>query len=207
MGRERELELLLDGFERAKEGRGQVFSIVAEAGIGKSRLAHEFRKAVDNEDLAFLEGRCLSYGRGMAYRPVIEILKSIFDIQEGDEEEGIIRKAREGLKALHGDEQTHLPYLLELLSVKDSGIDKILLTPDARKNRIVEAFQWILLKKAQNRPLVILFEDLHWMDKSSEDTLRPFLEVVPGARVLIILTSVPILFPLGGPSPTTAKSP
>ncbi len=102
------------------------------------------------------------------------------------------------MKALHGDEQTHLPYLLELLSVKDSGIDKILLTPDARKNRIVEAFQWILLKKAQSRPLVILFEDLHWMDKSSEDTLRPFLEVVPGTRVLIILTYRPDFIPAWG---------
>ncbi len=191
VGRERELRLLLDGFERANEGRGQVFSIVAEAGIGKSRLAHEFRKAVANEELTFLEGRCLSYGRGMAYHPVIEILKSSFDIQEGDEEGEINRKVREGLKALQVDEETQLPYLLELLSIKDSGIDKILLTPDARKNRIVEAFKWFLLKKAGSRPLVILFEDLHWMDKSSEDTLRSFLEVVPGARVLLILTYRP----------------
>ncbi len=78
VGRERELELLLDGFERAKAGRGQAFSIVAEAGIGKSRLLYEFRKAVSSEDITFLEGRCLSYGRGIAYHPVIDVLKSNF---------------------------------------------------------------------------------------------------------------------------------
>ena len=84
IGRERELELLLDGFERVKEGRGQAFSIMGEAGVGKSRLLYEFRKAIVNEDVTFLEGKCLSYGRGMAYHPIIDILKSNFDIQEGD---------------------------------------------------------------------------------------------------------------------------
>jgi class 3 adenylate cyclase len=66
VGRERELELLLDGFERSKTGRGQAFSIVAEAGVGKSRLLYEFRKAVSSEDVIFQEGKCLSYSRGVA---------------------------------------------------------------------------------------------------------------------------------------------
>jgi hypothetical protein len=71
VGRERELELLLDGFERSKEGRGQAFSIMAEAGVGKSRLLYEFRKAVANEDVTFLEGKCLSYSRGgRSMRPI-----------------------------------------------------------------------------------------------------------------------------------------
>ena len=80
VGRERELELLLDGFERAKGGRGQAFSIVSEAGIGKSRLLYEFRKAVVSADVMFLEGRCLSYSSGVAYHPVIDILKANSDI-------------------------------------------------------------------------------------------------------------------------------
>jgi len=75
IGRERELELLLDGFERAKLGKGQAFSIISEAGVGKSRLLYEFRKAVADEDVNFLEGKCLSYSRGVAYHPVIDILK------------------------------------------------------------------------------------------------------------------------------------
>ena len=73
VGRERELELLLDGFQRAKLGKGQAFSIISEAGVGKSRLLYEFRKAVANEDVNFLEGKCLSYSRGVAYHPVIDI--------------------------------------------------------------------------------------------------------------------------------------
>jgi class 3 adenylate cyclase len=70
VGRERELELLLDGFERSKTGRGQAISIMAEAGVGKSRLLYEFRKAVSNEDVTFQEAKCLSYSRGVAYHPV-----------------------------------------------------------------------------------------------------------------------------------------
>lgn len=201
VGRERELELLWDGFERAKEGRGQVLSIIAEAGLGKSRLLHEFRKRVAKEDHTFLEGRCLSYGRGMAYHPLIEILKSGFDIREGDGDEEIKGKVRGGLQNLQVNEGVYLPYLLELLSVKDSGIDKFPLSPDARKDRMMEAFKGMMVKLAGIRPGVIAFEDLHWMDKSSEDTLQSFLEVIPGAKLLVILTYRPEFIP-----PWTARS-
>ena len=84
VGRERELELLLDGFERAKAGRGQAFSIMAEAGVGKSRLLYELRKAVSNEDVTFLEAKCLSYSRGVAYHLIIDGLKANFNIGEVD---------------------------------------------------------------------------------------------------------------------------
>ena len=97
VGRERELELLLDGFERAKSGRGQAFSIMAEAGLGKSRLLYEFRKAVANEDITFLEGRCLSYSSGKAYHPIADILMSNFDIQEKDSDSEISKKVNDGL--------------------------------------------------------------------------------------------------------------
>jgi len=82
VGRERELELLLDGFERARGGTGQAFSIMGEAGVGKSRLLYEFRKAIANEEVTFLEGKCLSYSSGVAYHPIIDLLKSNFDIRE-----------------------------------------------------------------------------------------------------------------------------
>ena len=75
VGRERERELLLDAFERARSGRGQAVSIVSEAGMGKSRLLYEFRKAVLNEDVTFLEGECLSFSRGIAYQPIADILQ------------------------------------------------------------------------------------------------------------------------------------
>jgi class 3 adenylate cyclase/tetratricopeptide (TPR) repeat protein len=191
VGRERELELLLDGFQRAKLGKGQAFSIISEAGCGKSRLLYEFRKTVANEDVNFLEGKCLSYGRGVAYHPVIDILKSNFDIQEGEGDQEIREKVKTGLKLIGADEASTLPYLLELLSVKDSGIDQISMSPEAKKDRINEAIKRIVLKGSEIRPLIIAFEDLHWLDKSSEDVVRSHLESIPGSRVLLIFTYRP----------------
>jgi len=191
VGRERELELLLDGFERTKAGRGQAFSIISEAGVGKSRLLYEFRKAVANEDVTFLEGRCLSYSRGVAYHPVVDILKANFDILEGDGDLKIRKKVKKGLKILVADEPSTLPYLLELLAVKDSGIDKIPMSPEVKKDRIIEAFKRIVLKGSEIRPLILAYEDLHWIDKSSEDQLKHLLESIPGARVLLIYTYRP----------------
>jgi class 3 adenylate cyclase/tetratricopeptide (TPR) repeat protein len=191
VGRERELELLLDGLERSKAGRGQAFSVISEAGVGKSRLLYEFRKAVASEDVTFLEGRCLSYSRAVAYHPVIDILKANFDIQEGDGDLEITEKVKKGLKMLGADEASTLPYLLELLAVKESGIDKIPMIPEEKKNRIIEALKRIVLKGSEIRPLIIAFEDLHWIDKSSEDQLKHLLESIPGARVLLIFAYRP----------------
>jgi class 3 adenylate cyclase/tetratricopeptide (TPR) repeat protein len=191
VGRERDLELLLDGFERAKGGRGQAFSIVSEAGIGKSRLLYEFRKAISNENATFLEGRCLSYSRSVAYHPVIDILKSNFDIHEGDGDVKIKEKVKRGLEALGVDEASTLPYLLELLSVKDSGINKIPMSPEARKERIIEALNRIVLKGSEIRPLIMAIEDLHWIDKSSEESFKSLLETIPGAQVLLLFTYRP----------------
>ncbi len=190
-GRERELELLLDGLERSKAGRGQAFSITAEAGVGKSRLLYEFRKNVASEDVTFLEGRCLSYSRAVAYHPLIDILKANFDIQENDGDFEIRQKAERSLKMLGADEATTLPYLLELLAVKDSGIDKIPMSPEVKKNGIMEAFKQIALKGSEIRPLILAYEDLHWIDKSSEELLKYVLESIPGARILMIFTYRP----------------
>jgi len=191
IGRERELELLLDGFQRAKAGKGQAFSIVSEAGCGKSRLLYEFRKAVANEDVNFLEGKCLSYSRGVAYHPVIDILKSNFDIQEGERDQEVREKVKGGLQIIGVDEASTLPYLLELLSVKDSGIDRIFMSPEAKKDRIIEAIKRIVLKGSEMKPLILAFEDLHWIDKSSEDVVRSHLESIPGSKVLLIFTYRP----------------
>ena len=191
MGRERELELLLDGFERAKTGRGQAFSIMAEAGVGKSRLLYEFRKAVTNEDVTFLEGKCLSYSRGVAYHPIIDILKSNFDIRDGDGGFEIRGKIKKNLRTSDVDEASTIPYLLELLSVTDSGIDKIPMSPEARKDRITEAVKRITLKGAEMRPLIVAVEDLHWIDKSSEEYLKNLLDSISGARVFLIFTYRP----------------
>jgi class 3 adenylate cyclase/tetratricopeptide (TPR) repeat protein len=191
VGRERELELLLDGFERSKDGRGQAFSIVAEAGVGKSRFLYEFRKAVANEDVTFQEGKCLSYSRNVTYHPVIDVVKSNFDIMAGDGDDQIRTKLKRGLKILDADEAQTLPYLLELLGVKGSGVDPIALSPEARKDRIIGALNRIAIKASQIRPLIMAIEDLHWIDKSSEDAFNSLLDSIAGARVFLIFTYRP----------------
>jgi class 3 adenylate cyclase/tetratricopeptide (TPR) repeat protein len=191
VGRDRELEILLDGFERSKAGRGQAFSIVSEAGVGKSRLLYEFRKAVANEDVIFQEGKCLSYSRGVVYHPVIDIVKSNFDIMAGDGDVEIRAKLIKGLEILDTDNAQTLPYLLELLGVKDSGVDPIALSPEARKDRIIGALNRIVIKASQIRPLIMAIEDLHWIDKSSENAFKALLESIAGARVFLIFTYRP----------------
>jgi class 3 adenylate cyclase/tetratricopeptide (TPR) repeat protein len=191
VGRRRELELLLDGFERSKEGRGQAISIISEAGIGKSRLLYEFRKAVTNEDVTFLEGRCFSYSRNAAYHPIVDILKANFEIQDNDTGQQIREKVISFLKMIKVDEPSTLPYLLELLSVKESGIEKIQMSPEARKDRTLEALRKITLKGSEPRPLIMAVEDLHWMDRSSEDALKELLESISGSRVFLIFTYRP----------------
>jgi class 3 adenylate cyclase/tetratricopeptide (TPR) repeat protein len=198
IGRARELDLLLDAFGRAKEGRGQAVSIVGEAGVGKSRLLYEFRKAVANEDILFLEGKCLSYSRGVAYYPITDILKANFSIEDQDTDSNITEKVKTGLTLLGAEEGATLPYLLELLPVKDSGIDKIPISPEARKERILEALKTIVVKGAEWRPLILAIEDLHWMDISSEDVVKDLLSVVPGTRLVLIFTYRPSFAPAWG---------
>lgn len=188
VGRKRDLEFLLDGFENAKAGRGQAFSIVSEAGAGKSRLLYEFRKAVSNENVTFLEGKCLSYSKNATYFPIIDILKSNFDVQENDQYSEIRKKIRMGLTILKVDEKSTLPYLLELLSVSDSGFDKFSMTSEEKKIRIIEALKRIVIKGAVNRPLIIAIEDLHWIDMSSEELIKYLLDIIPGVSVFLLLT-------------------
>jgi class 3 adenylate cyclase/tetratricopeptide (TPR) repeat protein len=191
VGRDRELELLIDGFERSRRGHGRAVSIVAEAGGGKSRLLYEFRKRVSNEDITFLEGKCLSYSKGVAYHPIIDILKSIINIKEEDGEHEIRKKTSAALKSWGADEASTLPYLLELLSVDDSGIDAIPMSPEAKKERILDSLREVVLKIAEIRPLIIAIEDLHWIDQSSAEVLQYFLEKIEKTKIFLIFNYRP----------------
>jgi class 3 adenylate cyclase/tetratricopeptide (TPR) repeat protein len=194
-GRKRELELLRDCFERSKTGRGQVCSIVSEAGLGKSRLLYEFRKAVANEELTFFEGRCFSYSKNVAYHPIIDITKSNFNIQQDDDDVEIRAKVQKFFDIYGVDDASTVPFVLELLGVKESGINKISLSADAIKNRIFEALKRIVLIGAKIRPLVLAIEDLHWIDKTSEEFANYIIDSIFGERVLLIFTFRPEYYP------------
>ena len=191
VGRERELEIMLDCLERAKMGRGQAISIVAEAGIGKSRLLYEFRKNIANEDVTFFEGRCLSYSRNVPFYPIIDLLKSVFGLEEGDSDDDIKEKLKKGLHALSADEASTLPYLLEVLSVRDTGLNPMMMSPEAKKDRISGALKQVVLKGASQRPLILAIEDLYWIDNSSIDVLKDLIDDIGGSAVFLIFTYRP----------------
>ncbi len=191
IGRQRELELLIDGFERTKQGFGQAFSIVSEAGAGKSRLLYEFRKAVTNEDITFLESKCLSFSKNVAYHPVINLIKSSFGILNDDDDTKKVDKIKGGLRLLGIDQDSILIYLLELLSVTNSGFDKTSMSPESKKDRTMEALKQISLRTSELKPLVLVFEDLHWIDKSSEEYLKLLIGSISGAKIQLIFTYRP----------------
>ncbi|MCU0578741.1 MAG: AAA family ATPase [Desulfobacterota bacterium] len=191
VGRERELELLLDGYELVREGKAQVFFITAEAGSGKSRLLYELRQClVPNQNLV-LEGKCLSYRRNQAYFPWVEILKNLLDIQPTEDDNRVRSRVREALKREGLEEDGLLPPLLELLSIKDSGFQQHLLSPEARKEKVSKALQQVLLRHSEFQPLVLFIEDLQWMDQSSRDMLPLLMEDMTEARVLMVFTGRP----------------
>jgi class 3 adenylate cyclase/tetratricopeptide (TPR) repeat protein len=195
VGRKRELELLSDSFRHLKAGRFQAISIVSEAGMGKSRLLYEFKKAVAHANVTFFEGKCLSYRKNTAYFPIIDILKSSFDIQNSDPSTERKRKVEKGLKILGIDDALTSLFLLELLSIRAGGIDKISVSPEVKKDRMVEALKRITVRGSKLQPLVIAIEDLHWMDNSSEDCIGNMLNSITDTNVLAIFTYRPDFVP------------
>ncbi len=119
------------------------------------------------------------------------MLKSNFGVEDGDTDADVEDKVKAGLSMLEIDEASTLPYLLDLLSVKNSGIEDIPMSPAAKKDRILRSLQRLIVKGSERRPLILVFEDLHWTDKSSEESAKYLLESIPRARILMILTYRP----------------
>jgi class 3 adenylate cyclase/tetratricopeptide (TPR) repeat protein len=188
VGRERELELLRDCFDRAKAGRGQAFSIVGEAGLGKSRLLYELRQSLAGERFTFLEGRCVPYGASVAYLPIIDLLRNNFRLEPSDSGEQITQKVRTGLQRLRADLEVTLSYLLYLLGVEPDGGIPNDTPPEVLKTKTFDALRLITLKGADIQPVVMAIEDLHWMDKTSEQFASFLIDQISGARVLLIFT-------------------
>ena len=201
VGRQRELDLLLEAFERAGVGSGQAMSIVSEAGVGKSRLLYEFRKAIANEDVTLLQGQCSPYGVNTPYFSVIDILKDNFQIVREDSSREIKEKIRKGLENIDAGQDETFPYILEVLSL-ENGFDTLKdIDPEIKRRRTFEALREITLRGSQARPLVIIIEDLHWIDKTSEEGIRLLIDHIAGAKVFLIFTFRPnYLPPWGGKS-------
>lgn len=127
----------------------------------------------------------------MVYHPEIDILKANFDLSEEDRDVEIREKVQAGLKILGADDASTFRYLLELLSVKESLPDEIQVSSDERKNQIIRALNQIVIKGSERRPLVLVYEDLHWTDTSSEEALKSLLINIAGKSVLLLFTYRP----------------
>ncbi|MFH1294060.1 MAG: adenylate/guanylate cyclase domain-containing protein [Pseudomonadota bacterium] len=188
VGRERELEILWDCYERARDGRGQALSIAADAGLGKSRLLYEFRKSLTNEEVTFLEGRCVSYGQNSPYLPVIDLLKDNFRIGIEDGSEEIQEKIKRRLRQVGANLDRTLPYLLELLSLENGFEALRAIDPETKRRKTFESLRDLTLRGSQVRPMVMAFEDMHWIDKTSEESIKFLVDHIAGARVVLIFT-------------------
>jgi class 3 adenylate cyclase/tetratricopeptide (TPR) repeat protein len=190
VGREAELQTLLEAFERARRGAGQVVFVVGEAGIGKSRLLLELHRRV-GETAAWHEAHALSFGRAMTLHPLVELARGWFAIEDGDAEPMIVDKIERGLAALGDDLAGLAPYLRALLSVDPGNDDVRAMTPAQRRGETLDAMRRLLARAAERQPQVIAIEDLHWIDGASEHFMAGLLETVPSIAALVVLTYRP----------------
>ncbi|MBI3756403.1 MAG: AAA family ATPase [Deltaproteobacteria bacterium] len=170
VGRQSEMEQLQQALEHAKAGHGQIVGTMGEPGLGKSRLFYEF-KLLSLSGCLVLEAYSVSHGKATAYLPVIELLKSYFDIQAQDDE----RKRREkvGGKVLMLDRNLEdtLPYLFALLGIEEQPSSLQQMDAQIRRRRTFEALKKLLLRESLNQPLILIFEDLHWIDSETQGFL------------------------------------
>ncbi|MDF3835723.1 adenylate/guanylate cyclase domain-containing protein [Cupriavidus basilensis] len=190
VGRQTEMEQLHDALELAKAGHGQVVGVVGEAGVGKSRLFHEF-KARSQHGCLVLETFSVSHGKAFAYLPLIELLRNYFQITPQDNDRSCREKVTGRLLTLERALEDHLPYLLYLIG--SVGPDSTLPTmdPAIRRQRTFEAVARLLVRESLNQPLQLLFEDLQWLDSETEAFLNVLLDHVPGARILLLVNYRP----------------
>jgi predicted ATPase/class 3 adenylate cyclase len=187
VGRSKEIKILKEAYEKAKSGSGQVVGVVGEAGVGKSRLNIELQHFLPEGECTYLEGRSLHYGRAMAYLPILDILRSFFDIQENDNELVIQKKLHEGLLRIDEQFKSKLSSFQSLLSIEVSDDKYSYLDSGQKRVRIFEAIRDLFIRESEQRPLVLAIEDLHWIDKTSEEFLSYLIDWLANARILLIL--------------------
>ena len=187
VGRERELRLLLECVDKVRAGHGQVVFLAGEPGIGKSRLLHEFRCRL-GEDATWLEGRCVSFGRAIAFHPLIDLLRRSFGVQEGDPEALIVEKVERAVLRLGEDLRPALPFLRYLLSVDPGDAAVLGMDPQQRRGEVFDALRRLTIRVAEGAPEVVVYEDVHWIDQATEEYLLSIADSLPTHRMLYILT-------------------
>jgi predicted ATPase len=190
VGREREMEALARASEQARAGRGQIVAAMAEAGTGKSRLCFEF-KVKNQSGWMVLETFSVSHGKASAYFPVIDLLHNYFKITGDDDERSRRAKVIGAVLALDRALEDTLPYFFALLGIIEG--DDPLAETDAqvRKRRTLDAIKRILLRESLNQPLMVIFEDLHWIDEETQAFLNLLADSIGTAKILLLVNYRP----------------
>ena len=190
IGRQRELEILQKALEQTKAGHGQIAGVMGEPGVGKSRLFHEFKLATQSGCL-ILETFSVSHGKAYPYLPLIDLLKNYFQLVTQDDD----RKRREKItgKVLTLDRSLEdiLPYLFFLLGIAEPTSPLQQIDPQIRRKRTLEAIKRLLIRESLNQPLILVFEDLHWLDNETQAFLSLLSESIASAKLLLLVNYRP----------------
>ena len=191
VGRDAEIRALQRALEKADAGHGQIVAVVGEPGVGKSRLFYEFTRSHRTQGWLILESGSASYGKATPYLPVIDLIKSYCQIETRDDGRKIREKLTGKLLTLDRALEPTLPALLALLDVAVDDPQWRDLDPPQRRQRTLDAVKRLLLRESQAQPLLLVFEDLHWIDSETQALLDSLLESLPTARLLLLVNYRP----------------
>ena len=191
VGRQAELEALHQALAQAETGHGQVVSVIGEPGVGKTRLFHEFTHASRTHGWLRLESSSASYGKATPYLPIIDLLRAYFQIEDRDNGRRVREKLTGRLFTLEPALGPTVPAFLTLLDVPVEDASWQALDPPQRRQRTLEALKHVLLRESQVQPLLLVFENLHWIDAETQTLLDGLVESLPTARVLLLVNYRP----------------
>jgi class 3 adenylate cyclase len=190
VGREREMEVLKHAAERARSGHGQLVAAMGEPGVGKSRLFFEF-KAMAQSGCLMLEACSVSHGKASAYLPVIDLLKGYFKIATEDDDRARREKVNGKVLTLDRSLEDTLPYLFGLLGIVEGEDPLAQMDGQIKRRRTLDTIKRILLRESMNQPLMVIFEDLHWIDEQTQALLNLLADSIGTAKILLAVNYRP----------------
>ena len=191
VGRSAEIEQLRRALDQARGGHGQVVGVVGEPGVGKSRLFHQFTHTHRAEDCLILQASSVSYGKATTYLPVIDLLKRYFNVTDHDSHRGIREKVTGKVLTLDRALEPFAPAFLALLDVPVDDPRWQNLEPAQRRQLTLDGIKRLVLRESHIQPVVVIFEDLHWIDPETQAVLDGLVDGVPTAKVLLLVNYRP----------------
>ena len=191
VGRDGELDQLRQALELSRAGHGQVVAVIGEPGVGKSRLYWEFTHSHRTHGWLIVESGSVSYGKASAYLPVIDLLKAYFQIETHDDSRKILEKVTGKVLALDRALESCLTALLWLLDVPVEDTHWQRLEPSQRRQNIFDGVKRLLLRESQVQPIIVMFEDLHWIDTETQALLDSLIESLPTTQMLLLVNYRP----------------